>query len=159
MGRSWEGDDCEEDGPPGYGRWMARVKAVLNGRPAQKHFQELEEALLAMPVKRLIQGSLCQRWETCAVGEMAVHKRVKAGMSRRDALTEVKRSKGTGKWQEEETAYNTAEFAERDLGMTNTLGWLIGEANDEKFYGLSPEERWERMLAWTRSHIREAQPA
>lgn len=137
------------------GRWSARVKAVLGGRPAQAAFKELEAALLAMPEKRLIEGAICDGSGTCAIGEMAVHRRVMAGEDRASVLESLAPEVDEyGPILDDESGDDTAEFAVANLGITYTLGWLIAEANDEIFGGLSPEDRWQHMLDWTRRHIK-----
>ena len=128
--------------------WLGTVQSVLNGRPAQIHFKELETALLAMPEKRLIEGVLSDGKATCAIGEMAVRRRVLAGEQRQDVLAAI------AEHPDDSFDFETAEFAKQQLGMSFTLGWLISEANDETFGGQSPESRWDSMLRWARRHIR-----
>lgn len=155
MGRFNYDEDYGDDWALRMGRWNARVKAVLRGRPAQAAFKELETALLAMPDKRLIEGAICDGAATCAVGEMVVHRRVMAGEDREAVLASLAPEVDEyGPILDDESGDETAEFAAKNLGITVTLGWLIAEANDETFGGLSPEERWQKMLTWTRRHIR-----
>lgn len=148
-----------DDADLAYGRWEGRVRAVLRGRPAQEHFRELEAALLAMPEKRLIEGTLSDGQYACAVGEIAVARRVRAGEDRAAVLASLKPDGDEDGPYEDQEAGETARFAQKTLGMSYTLGWLMAEANDELFGSGShtPEQRWAAMLRWTRQHIRTAE--
>ena len=68
MGRYDWMESCDEDWLA-YGRWLGRVKTVLNGKPGREALQELEAVLLAMPHKRLIEGTLCETGGEFALGE------------------------------------------------------------------------------------------
>jgi hypothetical protein len=39
------------------------------------------------------------------------------------------------------------------VGLTYSLAWRLSYLNDEDFEGLTPEERYERVLAWVRGAI------
>lgn len=39
------------------------------------------------------------------------------------------------------------------VGLAGTLAWHLGYLNDERWGGLTPEERWENALAWTRLQL------
>lgn len=50
--------------------------------------------------------------------------------------------------------------AGRDVGMTYSLAWRLGQLNDIDFGALSPEDRYTRVLEWVRENITtEAVPA
>lgn len=132
------------------GRWEGRVKSALNGRPAQKTFRELEAALLALPEKRLISSFLCDADGcVCALGALAAHKGID-----KDELKKLFYVQDSWGHLEMPEADDVADWAERNLNMTFTLAWLIQEANDETYEDATPEQRWEKMLAWTRSKIK-----
>lgn len=157
MGRFSDGDYDGEWAALDYGRWKINSERVLNGKPSQKHFRALEAALLAMPTnnRRLIEGNVCKRGQTCAIGEMAVYRLKQLGVPRRRAMKHVEAEVEFPDWvHANPTSGETAEFAEKRLGMTFTLGWLIAEANDVEFERMTPEQRWRAMLEWTRQHIR-----
>lgn len=40
-----------------------------------------------------------------------------------------------------------------EVGLTYGLAWRLAYLNDEDFGGLTPEDRYERVLEWTRSQI------
>lgn len=139
--------------------WEGRVKKVLHGKPAQKYFIALEQALLDLPQKRLIAGDLCNGLDVCAVGALALHEKRLSGVPMLKALIELKglnayiSHSASGEFLIEQES-ETALWYANDLGMTPTLAWLIVEANDELAgWKLSPEERYEFMLRWARARI------
>jgi len=145
-----------------YGRWLVNTKRVMAGEPAQRHFRQLEAALLAMPEnkRRLISGAVCKSGQACAVGEMAVYRLTQLGVPRRRALRQVERQTTDYYGDPIYSGGDTADYAKTKLEMTFTLGWIIAETNDEDFYTATPEDRWRQMLEWTRKHIKpEAVPA
>lgn len=144
--RFYASDDWDDDAVLRYGRWIARTKAVVNGRPAQQFFKELEVALLALPRKRLIAGSLCNGEDVCALGALFTN--------RGEPVDELEL---TQRCLNENDSYYlddaTARYSSAVLGMTYTLAWMIAEANDETYRGLTPENRYHAMLQWARSHL------
>ena len=51
-------NDLDDDWILSWGRWIARTNKVLKGKPGRAALLDLERVLLAMPHKRLIEGSL-----------------------------------------------------------------------------------------------------
>jgi hypothetical protein len=146
MGRFDNYDDYEyEDWQPAL--WEGRVSKVMGGRPALQSFRELEQALLWLPRPALIEGTVCDGENVCAVGAFALHKRVMAGEPTQDVLDSLKYSYG------EDDPVDTAHLGQKH-GMTYTLAWLIGEENDGyHIKKMTPEERYTAVLEWTRKHI------
>lgn len=52
---------------------------------------------------------------------------------------------GDGDWATVEAA--------KAVGVTYVLAWELAFANDERYSGLTPEQRYERTLAWVRDHL------
>lgn len=50
--------DCGDHDDLAYGRWVARVRKVLHGKPAREALKDLERALLSLPKPELIEGTL-----------------------------------------------------------------------------------------------------
>ena len=140
----------ESDDILSYGRWEGRVKMALKGKPGQAMLRELEAALEAMPEQRLIYARLCDaNGGVCALGALITHRYIAGGLSEFDARRKLHRlSYGS------ETDYEVAAFAVRQIGITNTLAWLIQEANDE-LAPSDPEARHAFVLRWVRSKIKE----
>lgn len=125
------------------------IENCLAGKRGQVALKELEAVLVAMPEKELIGSSLCFEGKVCAVGAIAVERKVKAGMTREEAL----------KWLEEKTghyenAQETVGFAVRELEMFGRLAEAFAYANDEECFDKSPARRHEKVLAWVRSKIK-----
>lgn len=127
------------------GRWEAREKKVMNGRPALRSFRELEAALSALPRKRLIEGEACDGLDVCAVGALALYRRVQAGEHRGVVIADLTWEYGL----EERSTVSLGELQ----GLTNTLSWIIVERNDERYWNMTPEERYDGVLTWVRENI------
>lgn len=57
-----------------------------------------------------------------------------------------------GEYDEGDGSHATAAAGKR-VGMTYSLAWHLGSLNDERFDAMTPEERYEAVLAWVREHI------
>lgn len=123
------------------GLWIGRVRSSVTSKKAQVILGELQDALEAMPVHRLIEGALCKEGEVCAVGALAVHRKMQAGMDRSSALANIEAEYG-----HEEGSAEITTMAGEEMGMSHVLAWVIAQANDERFYGKSPEQRYDLML-------------
>lgn len=144
--------DNDEGTEASYELWRANVKRALKGRRGQKALREMREALLALPVKRLIEGSLCDlgpdgEASFCAVGAYALYKRQQNGESAESATHELARL-DTG----EEYELPTVEEGV-DQGLRRTLAYELAMKNDETFGDCTPEQRYTRYLAWVESQI------
>lgn len=132
------------------GLWRHNLKRALVSTRGQKALAELEEALLALPEKKLIAGKMA--WPSgavCAIGAFALHKMLQAGEDRDDALH----------WLcAVEDPWETASTGKRH-GMTYTLAWHIAQMNDENFANLPDDIRYTRMLAWVRRQLGKADDA
>ena len=137
----------ESDDPLSYGRWEGRVKKVLSGRPGRAALRELEDVLEAMPVKELIADELCDsQGRVCALGAWHAAKR---GIAETRALAL--------RMGDEPDSNEVSHALMPVLPITETLGWLIQDANDELSRWpnpkLTPAERHAFMLRWIRSKL------
>lgn len=113
----------------------ANVRRALNGKHGQKNLREIEQALLAMPDKRLCEGALQEPdGLVCVIGAYGLWKGLEL-------------PKGGGDY------WSTIELGLK-LGMTGTLTHEIASTNDAD-YVETPEERYWRVLGWVRSEIKE----
>jgi len=173
----WE--DCDGMIPPHL--WDQIVSNALSGRRGQMALAELEEALLALPEKKLVEGHLAAEGSVCAVGAfVAAQKAKKEGLEfaaavaalnengaclcghPRSAHDPAQAGNCTGeRWDggpctcssydtEYEGAHDTAE-AGKAAGLTWSVAWHLAYLNDEKFGSATPEERYQRMLAWVQT--------
>lgn len=137
---------------------------ALKGKRGRKALRDLRDALLALPEKRLISRALCTvgrqatDWATedaevaylveeqgagvCAVGAYAWWQRVKAGADPQSAFDDLPLL--------DDLTYSiqdTVGFGQ-GAGLTMSLAYLLTDRNDDIYGLLSPEERYERFLAW-----------
>ena len=152
----FEWDDYE---PPEYENaaelFEHNVRLALVGKKGRRFLADLREALLALPEKRLIEGEFCRPktdeatepsdFEVCAVGAFAWWQKVKAGT---DPVAAFEALPSLDEYSPFETAW-----AGRDAGAPAILAWEMASANDETFHGLSPEERYAKLLAWIEERL------
>jgi len=171
----WE--DCDGTIPPQL--WDQIVSNALSGRRGQAALAELEEALLALPEKKLVEGHLAAEGSVCAVGAfVAAQKAKREGLdfaAAVEALNEAALDCWCGhskaahhsapcsgeRWDggtctcsgydpEYEGAHDTVE-AGRAAGLTWSVAWHLAYLNDEEFGDATPEERYQRVLAWVQT--------
>ncbi len=147
--------------------WEGRRKKVLNGKPGKAALQDLERALLAMPHKRLIEGTLCDgKTGVCAMGAWLYRRYVDEGMRPRDAWRKLQvegRAKGPHDyWLIENDTFGeyqrTIDIGSRDLGITKTLAEIVAYINDEEVFSflpseMIPEKRYDEVLRRVRGYI------
>jgi hypothetical protein len=161
----------EEDTPGQFALWNANVQRSIAGKQGQWTLRELEAALLALPRPRLVRNMLADDGDCCAVGCLVLALRVKQGEDRAAVLAELEDSDP----DDDEAAQAMAE----PLGIPHLVGWKLVELNDiqldtvwevadgpiQRGHGvyrggvplireMTPEERYDKVLAWVRSHLR-----
>lgn len=134
-------DYGEEDFPNQWALYSQARRNAVRGRKGRAILAELETALMAMPAKRLIEGSLCRDGEVCALGALARHRGIgDAAMRPLDG----------------DDAWYVAQWASDSLGLSEALAAEIEWQNDESDLMLpreTPEQRYERVLAWVRNRL------
>lgn len=121
MSRSGYSDDCEN-----LNLWRANVERTIAGKRGQVFLRELVQALEAMPEKELIQDSLKEGAQVCALGAVG-----------------LKRGMDMQKLDPTEPDQVGAAF-----GISSMLAQEIVYQNDETGYQQTPTERWARMHKW-----------
>lgn len=139
------------DGYYTVGLWNGTVKSALNGRRGQAVLREIEAALLALPRKRLVENAGGDGETVCVLGALDWHRKVQQGVP----VDEAMRAVGE---ESEDTLYEPHVAAEH-LNLTYPLAFTLMEENDEMTMHLSPEERYEAVLAYVRKMIRVESPA
>jgi hypothetical protein len=128
VSRSGYSDDCEY-----LDLWRSNVERTIRGRRGQAFLRELVESLEAMPEKRLISHELrSEIGEVCAIGSVGLKRGI--DMTRLDP--------------------QDPEQVGRAFGISSMLAQEIVFENDEKYCRQTPEERWSRMHAWAKSHLK-----
>jgi len=164
----------EEDVPGQFALFQANCRRSLQGKQGQSALRELESALLALPDKRLIAGKMIDAdGEVCAIGALAKHKGRDLIAERRSQLAEI----GIERHDDEFEGDGDMEEIGVELGMPRLVAWRVVALNDIEIdghyeripgptqdrwniYGLqvfvpaTPEERYEKVLAWVRKQLR-----
>lgn len=123
----------EEDFSGQFDLWQANCRRSLRGKRGQQELRELHAALLALPEKRLIHGSLeDEEGGVCAIG--AYGKRKGLDLSKFDVDCDTDEVGIAG-------------------GMPRLVAWKVVEMNDIELDRLTPEKRYEKMLAWVESKL------
>lgn len=138
-----DGDDWD------YGRyclWGQAMSGALSGKRGQTALADLEQALLALPQKRLIEGALAFDGEVCAVGALVLQNRCAVGEDRASVLAELEQAA----FDHDNPSDQTASYGVKYGRMAYAMAWRIAELNDEDCAGSTPEWRYEYVLAWVR---------
>jgi hypothetical protein len=136
-------------------QWALQERALENaiaGKRGQKFLREMERALLAMPVKRLVASTFCEKGEVCAVGAVAVQRLVDKGVAREQAMKDLEAE--YLKWVENDDDYQTEAYAFTKDYVTaaDILAWNLVYRNDERCYE-KPEDRYAKMLKYIQGLI------
>lgn len=125
----------EEDYPGQFELWQANCERSIRGRVGQEELRELREALLAMPEKRLILGTLDdEEGGVCAVGAYARRKGL--DLSKYDPDIE-------------------SDEVGIEAGMPKLVAWKVVEINDMEFdHAFTPEQRYAGVLNWVESKLK-----
>jgi len=133
----------DEDYPGHFDLWQANCRRSLEGKRGQEELRVLRDALLAMPDKRLIHGSLeSEDGEVCAIAAYAKHKGLDISAF--------------------DPEYDSDEVGIA-AGMPRLVAWKVVEMNDMHFgrYAftergaepMTPEQRYEGMMKWVESQL------
>lgn len=169
--------DGGEEGMP-WELWVTVVSNALGGKRGQEALAAMEEALLALPEQKLIEGHLAYGGQVCAIGAFVAHRRATdEGVDMQAVIDAMgagvkcwcghKRESHSAEtcsgmcWQGRpctcseydpdngETDHETV-VAGQDAGLPRTIAWHLAFLNDEEWGGASPEGRYEQMLTFVR---------
>jgi hypothetical protein len=144
--------DADDDEIP-YGLWVGAVDRATYSRRGQQALRDLEQALLAIPDKRLAYEHIAHEGQVCAVGAYLAWQQQQAAPDK-DRAAIVKELEAEH-YDEDESLRWTAR-AGQEAGLAWSLAWDIASTNDYHFgRAHTPEQRWEDMLAWVRKRIRQ----
>ncbi len=159
--------------------WDTVVSNSLGGRQGQAALAAMEQALVALPEHRLIRDHLAADGAVCAVGALVAHKRAQSQGADIATVVEAmsagarcwcghardKHADGacTDKgWQDKpcdcdnyeldedaDGIYETVDSGQR-AGLGRAVAWHLAFLNDEQFASSTPEQRYDKMLAWVR---------
>lgn len=168
-------DDCCDEGVISPGLWKAITNKALGGKRGQTLLKELEQALIALPVKELHEGVFYQQKEDspqgcvcCALGALARYRIQNGGLHllapmryvkgrKRELDKSLRRTIRSEELLDAMTGHfadiiETIDIAEQ-MGMAISMAWAIAHTNDEVLYNVQPGDRYNAMLAWVRSRI------
>jgi hypothetical protein len=129
----------DEDYPGQFDLWQANCRRSLRGKQGQEELKELRAALLSLPEKRLIHGLLeDEEGGVCAIGAYGKHKGLDISKFDPDDATDEVGIEG---------------------GMPALVAWKVVEMNDMEFDHLTPERRYQKMLAWVESWLTNTEDA
>jgi hypothetical protein len=159
----------DEDFPGQFGLWQGNCQRSMRGKAGQAALRELEAALVAWPSKRLGRELFVERaGAACALGVLAVARKQQEGVSLDEALSVLA----------DKDPEDMEQHGE-DMGLPRLVVWAIVAQNDVEMNGryvtaegpsqepygwysprgislwvdYSPEERYEKVLAWVRSNL------
>lgn len=151
----------EEERPGQFALWDANCRRSMRGKAGQRELRELEAALLALPEKRLIDGALVDdEGGVCAIACYAKHKGV--DLSNFDPEDESDEA-GIAGGMPRLVAWQVVAF--NDLHCDTV--WEVALGPIQRGHGqykggiphvrpMTPEERYEKVLAWVRRELRPA---
>lgn len=144
-------DDCyDEDFPNQAALYQANTERALKGKRGKAFLRELEAALLTLSEKRLIEGRVCEEGQVCAMGALALKRKVDSGMQVKEALEWLE-----AEAPEEGYADETGRFMEKHFGIMERLSIHAAYVNDE--YGAygrqTAEERYGKVLKWVQEEL------
>ena len=91
MSRSGYTDDMDDNWA--LIRWRGAVASAIKGKRGQALLKEMEVALLSLPDKRLIANEFANatEGEVCALGAVALKRRLDKGIDRETAMKEIEK--------------------------------------------------------------------
>lgn len=141
--------------------FSANTERHLKGEKGQKALKELEEALLALPEKKLIYFNFVTRksildevGEVCALGAVALKRRMDKGMTRAQAIRDMEEKAPEGPDYIKVSAWESIEETSEFLKLKPNFVWSVVEQNDEQCGNkVSPEDRYRHVLEWVQKRI------
>jgi hypothetical protein len=170
---------CEDEDEEGqFEQWDANVDRSFTEPAGQEALREMETALLTLPRKRLIRNAVACDGDVCAVGAYLLLKRSQQqGVPLEAAQRELEAEMGP----EDEQEDIETDFLGAEAGMPQLVAWKLVALNDielttvwelahgpvQRGHGIykggialvrdmTPEERYEKVLAFVRSKLKQA---
>ena len=174
MSRIPEGECDDEESTRRWSLQRANTARQIKSKRGQAFLRELLAAMEALPEKRLIEGAIAKDGCVCALGSLALQRRVAAGEERQAVLAEL----ATHKVDPNKDDFNGVyiwDWAIRSLEAPGLIAWEIPAENDDdgeryvghvadperpgkmvaKYEEITPEERYRRIVAWVKAQIHE----
>lgn len=136
--------------------FQGNMDRAIAGKKGQAILRELEAALLALPEKRLLRGGfVSDEGDVCAIGCLALSRKLSAGKPRSEALEEVLQDLSLDEDEQHfEDGGDNLKRPVEVLKIVRPLAFAIMQQNDETG-GASPEETYDIVLRWVRGSLKE----
>lgn len=134
--------------------WEQATTIALGSVKGQQILRDLRDALLALPSKRLISGQLACKGEVCTMGALAAYRR--RDEDRAEVLAELERKIDYdedgpyGGWEADEATILVGQEVGVGVALSSHMAWL-----NDSYGSVTPEQRYERVLAWTETAIQD----
>ena len=143
--------------------WEANQERSLKSRKGQQALRRLEAALLALPEKKLAIGAIRDEGGiVCALGALAVNENYKGSLDLPQPPLANAPEEEWDKWYiDHDDDYGSKAVEDAMLALAESLDVpkLVAIAiiyqNDDSFGVLTPEQRYEKVLGWTRSWLKQ----
>lgn len=181
MSRIPEGECDDEESTRRWALQRANTARQIKSKGGQAFLRELLAALEALPSKRLIEGAIAKGDTVCALGALALQRRVAAGEDRQAVLAELASHNVDPNHIDFDGEY-IWDWAVDALAAPSMIAWEIPAENDDDgrefvasawseetsedgrireevtnlWREITPEARYERMVRWLRAHLKEA---
>lgn len=136
--------------------WEANQERSLKSRKGQAALRRLEAALIALPEPKLIADAIESDGLVCGLGALAKHENY-------TDIPELPRYPGGDASNEELDAWDCGETEQEiedtmlalaeALDVPRMVAVAIIYHNDDSYGAITPEARYAKLLAWTRSWI------
>ena len=136
--------DCEDRFPGDMALQESNRRRALAGKRGQALLRELEQALIALPERRLGEGYLIDGDDVCALGAAVRVSLLADGYPAEEARRRMN--------------LMVLADARGRLRISKPLAEAVICENDEDQGCDTPRDRYERMLAWVRSKLAPAAP-
>lgn len=127
-------------------RWRGAVASAIKGKRGQAFLKELEDALLALPEKKLIVEEFVQDGQVCTLGAIAVAREIQTGLTREAALKKV----------EETFDPDDHEGVAARLQIPSSLAQELMYLNDKGNERVPPEKVYQEMLTWVQGALKKS---
>lgn len=142
--------------------FSGNIRRSVAGKKGRKFLSELESALLALPAKRLVLGTMAEAreegcpgaspvvptGEVCALGAVAIARAVAEGVPREEALAQLAK-----KFDPSEDGWTLTSEAAHHLKICHPLAYAVVYQNDVGS-ARTPEQRYDNVLAWVQRKLK-----
>jgi hypothetical protein len=140
----------EESFPNAAALFTANQERSLKSRKGQAALRRLETALLALPEKKLV-AEVIENADglVCGLGALAKHEHYEGDLTLAEPEDDEDLEYGDYPQYVEDAMLSLA----KDLNVPRMVAMAIIYENDDYYGARTPEERYSKVLSWTRSWL------